>query len=166
MGGFTFLRNIIKRKSIHLRHLLQIGILMEERGKNFYDKLADRAINPDVKRLCNKLAGDEIRHKQLIEDTLSHWLPFPIYPETLERLERKMNVRGIFLNPPPLDSKEEDMAKYAIEQEKKSADFYLSFEKTFPEIWKRMHVQNLAMEEKSHANDLIAAYPQFKDIIV
>lgn len=84
MGGvITFLRNITRRRSLHLRHILQVGILMEERGKIFYDSFVGRTTNPDVKKLCNKLARDELRHKQLIEETLSHWLPFPIYPETL-----------------------------------------------------------------------------------
>lgn len=76
-----------------------------------------------------------------------------------------MHTRSIFLNPPPVDSKEEDIARYAIDQEKRSVDFYLSFEKTFPEAWKRLHVKRLVMEEKSHLNELITTYPQFKNVI-
>lgn len=165
-GLITFLRNITRKKSIHLRHLFQIGILMEERGRDFYIKFADKVVKPEVKKLCNKLAEDEIRHKQLIEEALSHWLSFPIYPETLASLEDDLRKRGIFLTPPPPDSSEEEMAKFAIEQEKGTVNFYLSFEKSFPEAWKRMHIQKMVMEEQSHANDLIAAYPQFKDIVV
>ena len=66
------------------------------------------------------------------------------------------------MNSPGKEASEEVMAEYAIQQEKKSIDFYLSFERAFPEGWRRMHIQNLVMEEKSHANKLIALYPQFE----
>ncbi len=162
----TFIRNITGKRNLHLRHLLQVGILMEDRGRNFYLILADKVMRPDVKKLCNKLADDELRHKKLIEDTLSEWLSLPIYKETQAGLEQEMNARRLFLNPPSFESTEDEMVRYAIEQEIKSVDFYMSFETAFPEAWKRMHVQNLVMEEKSHANELIVSYPQFKDMVV
>jgi len=46
-----FLRNRTKNWNIHLRHLLHIGILIERQGKDFYDRLAEKANNVNVKNL-------------------------------------------------------------------------------------------------------------------
>lgn len=162
----TFFQNYKIKRKTHLRHLLRAAILIEEQGKNFYDKLAEKVTDTNVKNLCRKLAGDEVTHKQLFQNILSHWLSLSIDSESLASFVQELKMRGVFLNPPSPDSTEEDMVKYAIEQEKKTADFYLSFEKAFPEAWKRMHIQNLVMEERIHANKLIASYPQFKYITV
>jgi rubrerythrin len=152
----TFLHNPKGKNNIHLRHLLRIAISIEEQGENFYDNLAEKTENPDVRNLCRKLAVDEVRHRQYFEKTLNRWLPIPADLRSLELLKQKLKKKGIFSDPPPLDVSEEDMIKYAIEQENKTFDFYLSFESVFPDAWKRMHVQRLAEEEKGHAKKLMA----------
>ena len=103
-GLIAFLRNVTQKKHVHLRHLLKMGILMEERGHDFYNRLAGKSNNPDTKRLCSRLAEDELRHKQLIENILSRWLSIPIDDKRLGLLEDEMKKKGIFLNPPPPDS--------------------------------------------------------------
>ena len=154
----------LNKKRLRLRHILKAGIFMEEQGEFFYNRLAEKVTDAKVKNLCHRLAQDEIRHKRLLEDTLLRWLPLPFNRGSLRLFEEELKSRGIFLNPPSADSAEEEMVKYAIGQEEKSADFYLSFERYFPDAWKRMHIQMLVMEERSHANELISSYPQFKNM--
>jgi rubrerythrin len=152
----TFLHNPKGKNNIHLRHLLRVAISIEEEGENFYDNLAENAENPDVRNLCRKLAVDEVRHRQYFQKTLNRWLSIPADMRSLDLLKKKLRKKGIFSDPPPLDVSEEGMIKYAIEQENKTADFYLSFENSFPDAWKKMHVERLVEEEKEHAKKLMA----------
>jgi len=94
---------------------------------------------------------------------LSKWIPIPIDERLLSVFDEDLKLRGIFMNPPPPDSTEEEMVKYSVEQEEKMVQFYLSFERNFVDAWKRMHLERLVMEERAHANQLISLYPQFKD---
>ncbi|NQT00022.1 MAG: ferritin family protein [Candidatus Omnitrophica bacterium] len=161
--GVSYLRTNAKIKHIHLRHLLQIGMNTEERGRNFYSQLAKKAVEPKVKKLCQKLAADETKHKKFLQNIFSRWLtPPPMDQETAKFIEQQLVIYEIFLHPPTANATIEEMIKYAIKEEEKMADFYLSFEKAFPVAWKRMYIQLLMMEERSHASLLINAFPQFK----
>lgn len=131
--------------NIHLQNLLQATILAEERGKDFYDTLAEKVISQNAKDLCLRLAKEELKHKAFIEKILYQWLPLPLDTEALILVEQEMAQWNILLNQPDINSTEEEMVKYAIEQEKIMADFYLSFEKSFPTAWKMIDVQMLVM---------------------
>ena len=151
-----FFRNYEIRTKIHMRYLFQIAILIEEQGIEFYTKLAEQSSDVNVKKLCSKLASDEAEHKKLFQDALSRWLPPPADNQSLDSLIQELKNAGLFSDEPPLDTSERDMIEYAIEQEKKTADFYLSFEKAFKHEWKRMRIQQLVMTERAHASDLIS----------
>ncbi|MDD3087305.1 MAG: hypothetical protein PHP89_01930 [Candidatus Omnitrophica bacterium] len=146
-------------KKIHLRQLLEAGILIEEKGREFYNRLAEKSTDQKVKDLCFSLSREEVEHKIFMEKILYKWLPLPLTAEALRLIEEEMKRWGIYLNPPGIDATEEDMAKYAIDQEVKMANFYLSFEKSFPQAWKRMNIRLLVTAERSHADKLINAYP-------
>jgi len=146
-------------KKIHLRQLLEAGILIEEKGREFYIRLAEKSADLKVKDLCFNLAREEDEHKSFIEKILYKWLPLPLTAEALRLVEKEMKYWGIYLNPPSVEATEEDMAKYAIDQEVKMVNFYLSFEKSFPQAWKRMNVRLLVTAEKSHADKLLSVYP-------
>ena len=143
-------------RKIHLRHLLQAGVLIEEQGKAFYDSLAEKAVKQGVKDLCSKLAREEIGHKQFLEDIVSRWLPLPISHESSAVIERELKERGIFVAPPSPDSTEKEFLKYAIETENKMIDFYLFFEEKFSDTWKKMNGERVANEDRRHAEQLIA----------
>jgi rubrerythrin len=151
------LRNISKH--IHLRHILKAGILMEERGIRFYNDFAKKAIDPKAKELCYSLVKEEFSHKALIEKALYRWLPLPLNRETLDSIDEQMRLWNIYSDQPDVNATEKDMARYAIEQETKMADFYFSFEESFPEAWKKNYLQMLVMDEKAHAQKMIKIYP-------
>jgi len=158
----NFLQRYKIKRKIHLRHLIEIAILTEEEGKYFYDKFAEKALSINVKNLCRKLAQSELEHKEFFQKILTRWLPLAANSESLRALLKDLKVRGVFLNPPSAQASEEDMARYALGQEYKTIDFYRSFETAFPREWKRLYIEKIAEEEKSHADKLVAAYPDLK----
>lgn len=141
-------------KNIHLRHVLQAAISSEDRGRDFYTALAGKVTDPETKDLCHRLAKDESEHKMFIESMLNQWLPLSPDRDTSAMMAQKMKEWDIFANPPDMGSTEDVMVKYAIEQEIKMADLYLSFEKYFPDAWRMMSIHTLVMTERSHANKL------------
>jgi rubrerythrin len=141
-----------------MRYLFQAAILVEEAGIEFYTMLAEKSPNQSVKILCARLASDEEKHKKLFQDVLSQWLPLPADQHTLNSLIRELKNNGLFVDMPSMNAPAADLIKYAIEQEKKTADFYLSFEKTFASAWKRMNIRQLVVTEREHANCLMTLY--------
>jgi rubrerythrin len=156
-----FFRNHEIETKIPMRYLFQVALLLEEQGKEFYEKLADKALDVNAKKLWRDLANDEIDHKRLFETALSRWLPRTANKEFLESLIQQLRRAGLFSNPPPPDATEKDVINYAIRQEEKTADFYHSFEKGFPDTWKRMHIQGLVIAEREHANKLRGILPAY-----
>lgn len=157
-----FFRNYKIRTKIHMRYIFQVAILVEEQGIEFYTKLAEKSSDANVKKLCSKLAIDEADHKKLFRGALSRWLSLLADKQTLDSLIQELKNAGLFSDAPLADASEKDMIEYAIEQEKKTADFYLSFEKAFPQEWKQMHIQQLVMTEKAHASALESLLSRMK----
>ena len=149
---------------IHLRQILKIGVMMEKQGEDFYNGLAEKSGDAKTKELYRRLADAEVRHRELIEKTLSEWKPIALDAESMRVFDQEARFRGIFAKAPPPGSTEEEAAKYAISQEWKMVDFYRFFENDFPDAWRAMKLQELVMEERRHVKALVAAYPQFKDL--
>jgi rubrerythrin len=144
---------------VRLRDLYRLAVLMEEEGKAFYLKLAEKALDPKLKELCAGLAEEEALHRQLFQDKLNRWRPLGYNRLTWPAFLEKVKQEGFFENAPAENATEDQMAAYAIRQEIKTAEFYQLFEPAFPEAWKRERLQNLVSEERSHEAKLRAAYP-------
>ncbi|MBN1526999.1 MAG: ferritin family protein [Candidatus Omnitrophica bacterium] len=149
---------------IHLRQILQMGVMVEKRGEEFYKGLADRPGDTKTRELYRRLADAETRHKEFIEKTLAEWKPIALDAASMRVFDQETRFRGIFASPPPPDSSEEDAAKYAVAQEWKMVDFYRFFENDFPDAWRAMKLQELVEEERRHVKAIVAAYPQLKDL--
>jgi rubrerythrin len=139
---------------VPLRYMFQVAVLIEEQGKEFYEKLAEKASDVKAREFWQGLANDETDHKRLFESILSRWLPRPADKRSLDSLVQALRDRGLFSIPPLPDATEEDVIKYAIQQEEMTADFYLSFESAFPDAWKRTHIRRLVTIEREHAERL------------
>jgi rubrerythrin len=152
-------RNQEIETKVPLRYMFQVAVLVEQQGKEFYEKLAEKASDVKARELWQGLAYDETAHKRLFENILSRWLPRPADKESLDSLTQALRGRGLFSNPPLPDATEEDVIKYAIQQEEMTADFYLSFESAFPDAWKRIHIRSLVTTERQHAERLRTFLP-------
>ena len=147
-----------------MRHLFQAAIVAEEKGKAFYERLAEKVVQPEVRELCRKLAAEEAGHKKFIAGILSQWPPLPPARESLKQVSVEMEGSGILKDPPAANCTEEEMVRYAVQQERKMAAFYLFFEDTFPELWKKMHIHDLVVAERSHERALTNAFPQYDTV--
>ncbi|MBN2407452.1 MAG: ferritin family protein [Elusimicrobia bacterium] len=147
-------------RDVPLRHILQMGVILEERGMKLYGILRDRTGNADTRKLCRRLAEDEVNHRNTLLGILNRWLPRSITPQSLETLKKYMNGHGILTEPPPAGISEKELAEYAAGQERLMADFYRSFESSFPESWKREHIYRLVAEEEAHLENILSMYPE------
>lgn len=139
---------------VRMRYIFQAAVLVEEHGKEFYQRLSETTNNPNVKNLCITLAENEDNHRKVFEEYLSRWLPKPTDQETLNKLVDDIRKKGLFMNPPPPGTNEKEMIIYAIEQEKLLVNFYESFEQAFPSEWKKIQINKLVEQEKTHVTEL------------
>lgn len=146
-------------ENIRLRDLFRLAVLLEEEGRAFYLKMAEKAAAPEVKELCLELAGEEVKHRDLLQRQLDSWRPLAIHAAQWPAFLEKVKKEGFFGNPPGEGASEKEMAAYAIGQEIKSAEFYQLFEAAFPDAWKRLEIHGLVAQERAHEARLRAAYP-------
>lgn len=147
---------------LHLRDLFRLAVMLEEQGKDLYLKMQARAADPETKKLCAWLAGEEEKHRRFVQDSLGKWRRLPPHLTEWPAFLEKVKQEGFFAEPPADSAPEEELAAYAIRQEAKSAEFYRSFEGSFPEAWKRERLDRLVREELAHEAKLRAAYPKVK----
>ena len=145
------------KDNIHLRHIFKLGLMIEERAGSYYSCLAEKAADPDAKRLCRKLIQMRLCHIELIERSLGRWAPLLLDQESRNFFELELRKRGIFSSLPPAGLSEEGIIKYAIEQGNKIIDIYRSFEEAFSDTWRRAHIQDLWIEERNCIKELPAA---------
>ncbi|MGE5279478.1 MAG: ferritin-like domain-containing protein [Deltaproteobacteria bacterium] len=141
---------------VHLRHLLQAGAMWEEQGRDFYLKIAYRAVDPDVREMCSFLAGQETAHQQYLEGILARWMVFDPSDRIRQLLKERAGDWGIFRNAPSEEGDTSAWARYALDQERRMGDFYASLEKEFPEQWKRLQIRIIVDQERAHYDRLSA----------
>jgi len=149
-------------ENIRLRDLFRLAVIMEEEGRIFYLKMADKATNEKTKQLCALLAEEESLHKQFFTNMLTRWKTLNVNPLTWPAFLERVKKEGFYAAPPAENASEEQLALYAIGQEIKSAEFYQLFEEAFPQDWRQIKLHTLVLEERSHETKLRAAYPQLK----
>jgi len=146
-------------KDIHLRDLFRLAVQLEEEGHAFYLKMAEKVSDQAAKELCLWLAGEEARHRDIFQAQLDGWRPLGIHARDWPLFIENVKKEGFFSAAPGAGASEKELAAYAIRQEIKSAEFYLLFEDSFPEAWKRVKMRGLVAAERGHEARLRAAYP-------
>lgn len=144
---------------IKLRDLFRLAVMMEEEGTAFYLKMAERVQNPGARKLCIQLAEEETEHRRLFQDRLNRWRSLAPNRLTWPAFLEKVRQEGLFNDQPGDGAAEDEMAAFAIAQERKTADFYRLFEAAFPDAWKREKLKSLVEQELDHEAKLRAAYP-------
>jgi len=144
---------------IRLRDLFRLAALIEEEGKAFYLNMAAKASKPETRELCEDLAAEEAVHLGMVQAQLGSWRP--LAPNTLSwpAFLEKVRQDELFGGAPGPEASEDEMAAFAIRQEKRTAEFYKAFEEAFPEAWKRAQLRRLVLEEQAHEARLRGAYP-------
>lgn len=148
--------------NVHLRDLFRLAVMLEEEGMAFYAKMEGRVSDPETKKLCLWLAGEEEKHRRFAQEHLDKWRPLGRHLTEWPVFLEKVKQEGFFTEPPADSAPEEELAAYAMRQERKAAEFYRGFESSFPEAWRRARLERLVQEELSHEAKLRAAYPDVK----
>jgi len=144
--------------TVRLRDIYRLAVSMEEDGAAFYRRLAERAADPEAKKLCSRLADEEDVHRDIFKRQLDEWRVLPVHHTLWPALLEEVRQKGIFCCPPAADASEEEMTAYAIRQEVATMEFYRSFETAFPQAWKRARLHDLVVEEDRHARELRALH--------
>ena len=106
------------------------------------------------------LAHDEEVHREMIYNHIVKWYFHPLSPDSLDRFDEEMKLRGIFLDyPEAFDPRE--WILYAWEQEKRVVDFYSSFAEDFTSSWKNAQLDKLIDEEMLHVKKLEKMLAEF-----
>ncbi len=145
--------------NIRVRDLYRLAAMLEEEGEAFYRKMASRVSRPETKKLCEWLADQEAQHRQFVQDQLDRWRRLNPHLTEWPAFLEKVKQEGFFAAPPEDGAGEDRLAAYAIDQERKMADFYGAFESSFPEAARRERIARLAGEERRHEKLLREAYP-------
>lgn len=143
-----------------LRDFYRLAVMTEEEGLLVYLRLSEIAKSPETRKLCAMLAEKEAQHKLLFQGYLNSWDKLRPNQREWPVLLEELKKAGIFEYMPERETKEEELAWYAIRQEIKAAAFYRSFEESFPDSWRRLKMHELVQEELGHERLIRAAYPQ------
>ena len=149
-------------EKVRLRDLFRLAVMVEEKGRDYYLKMAGKSVRPETKALCAGLAEDEALHREQLLEKLGKWRPLEVNPLTWPVFVEKAKEQGFFDSDPGEDASEDQMAEFAIRQEVKSAEFYQLFEAAFPIAWERARLHKIVTDERTHEAKLRAAYPHIR----
>lgn len=142
-------------KQATVYEILQLAIHMEEEGKKFYEKYADKA-DDKVKEVLLKLADDEVKHAdyfQQLYDSLESQKDDFFFEEEVINFFNSYAKSAAFSR----ELKDVDTAKEAIEEglisEKETIQFYKQLEKYAEPDTKEM-LKKIIEEEARHVKVL------------
>jgi rubrerythrin len=143
-----------------------IAIQIEENGKMFYDRGREIIKDPEVQKLFEELAQEEIKHKEKFE-SLKSQLPSSAAAATVFDPNHELNLylkmmadQHVFISSTAtraqLDqiSDARDALKLAIEFEKDSVIFFLSMQEATEGAKGKEFIGTLVKEEQAHLRRL------------
>ena len=142
--------------------LLEVAIGIERNGMAFYQALADKTGNKDVKDIYNYLAGEEKKHLdtfQGMSDSLGQAKPPGNYTEEYMLYLKSLVDSVVFSNVTEAQQKaakvfnEVEALDTGIQAEKDSILFYTEFQNLVREMDRKV-ILNIVDEEKKHLRQL------------
>lgn len=142
--------------------VIDLAVQIEEKGASFYQRLADKVEQAEVKELLNFLAGEEEKHQKEFKELgrdLSFINPRETYEgEYFEYVENAVSTH-MFANEDFLEEAvkkatgPKDVVKLAISFEKDTILFFHSF-RSLVNKDKQEVIDKLIKEEEGHINKL------------
>ena len=137
--------------------IIQRAIRFEEDAYNFYTGASEMVKLPHVKDMLNELAGEEVKHKEKLEELLAG------DTEKIVAAKQGQKIQDLkladYLVAPPLDGDAtiQDVLMTAMQREKNSHEFYNLMAELASEAAKDLF-QFLAQEELGHKNKVEVLY--------
>lgn len=137
--------------------VFQFAIRIEENGRIFYSKFADKAEDQDTRALFEFLAEEEVNHARVFRDLLKRfesYEPQEQYPEEyFEYLgafaDHILFGRDDFDAVMGTIDRAEEALQFAIQQELESILYYLELKKYVPEGEQNL-IEKIVEQERSH----------------
>ena len=137
--------------------IIQRAIRFEEDAHNFYTGASEMVKLPHVKDMLNELAGEEVKHKEKLEELLAG------DTEKIVAAKQGQKIQDLkladYLVAPPLDGDAtiQDVLMTAMQREKNSHEFYNLMAGLASEAAKDLF-QFLAQEELGHKHKVEVLY--------
>lgn len=146
--------------------VFKVGVKIEENGKAFYEKALRVVDNPEIKKLFEELAREEVGHKRKFEELLAQLPPRAAEatvwdPQNETDLYIKMMAdQHVFVGGESIETlvsrlrDVKDALKLAINFEKDSVIFFLTVQDATDETKGREFIGQLVKEEQEHLRRL------------
>ena len=138
--------------------IIQRAIRFEEDAYDFYTGTSEMVKLPHVKDMLNELAGEEVKHKERLEELLAG------EPQQIVAAEQRRQIQDLkladYLVAPPLDEDAtlQDVLMIAMQREKNSHEFYSLMAGIAASESVEGVFQLLAQEELGHKNKIEVLY--------
>ena len=137
--------------------IIQRAIQVEENAYSFYTGVSEMVKLPHVKDMLNELAGEEVKHKEKLEDLLAGDTEQIIATGQSQKIQDLKLAE--YLVAPPLDEDAtiQDVLMIAMQREKNAHEFYNLMAGLASEAAQDLF-QFLAQEELGHKNKVEVLY--------
>jgi rubrerythrin len=139
-----------------LKNILERAIQSEEHSYSLYSHLATKVERPEVRKLLEGLAEQELRHKEMLES-------FEVGGnESIEGADIKDQKLTDFMEPAPVDPSAtvQDVMLFAIKKEQSAYEFYQRMGEFAPRDDIKGLFDKLAGEEIGHKHSLESVYEE------
>jgi rubrerythrin len=146
--------------------VFDIAIKIEENGKHFYDRSREIIKEPEVKKLFEELAQEEVKHKEKFQ-TLKSQIPTSAASgavfdpdQELDLYIKMMADQHVFISSESLEAQlggikdAKDALKLAVEFEKDSVIFFLTMQEATEGAKGKEFIGSLVKEEQQHLRRL------------
>jgi len=148
----------MQKEYMTVEGIIRRAIRFEEDAYSFYTEASEMVKLPHIKDMLNELAGEEVKHKEKLEDLLAGDTEQIIAAKQSQKIQDLKLAE--YLVAPPLDEDAtlQDVLMIAMQREKNSHDFYnLMAGIASTEAAKELF-QFLAQEELGHKNKVEVLY--------
>lgn len=150
---FTQKARILGRE-MSIQDVLTLAREVETRSEDFYMGASRMIKDASAADLCVLIAGEERKHREIVDTMLSKLLPASQGAEFAKWAAARIAGYGIFVFDFSAESvTPEGLLRYAIAQEKRTQDLYISFKKAFPDFH-RVYIKTLIDAESRHIDKI------------
>ena len=138
--------------------IIQRAIRFEEDAYTFYTGASEMVKLPHVKDMLNELAGEEVKHKEKLEDLLAGDTEQIVAAKQSQKIQDLKLAEYLVASPLDEDATIQDVLMTAMQREKNSHDFYDLMAVIASSEAAKGLFQFLAQEELGHKNKVEVLY--------
>jgi len=147
----------MSEEHITVERIIQRAIQVEEDAYRFYTTASEMVELPHVKDMLNELAGEEVRHKERLEELLTGDTGQIIAAQQSQKIQDLKLADYLVAPPLDADATIQDVLLIAMQREKNAHEFYNLMAGLANEATKDLF-QFLAQEELKHKNRVEVLY--------